>query len=116
MDTAKVRLRSPEHYDACGNLLVPGPARLVRGAYLLPQQRQYLDTMCCDCQGTWELDDEVRSTSRPETRAFTTARRARTRSAHRQGEIPGAAARGQRATARTPASKRPEPGSTACDA
>jgi len=74
MDTAKVRLRSPEHYDACGNLLVPGPARLVRGAYLLPQQRQHLDTMCCDCQGTWELDDEVRSTSRPETRAFTTAR------------------------------------------
>jgi hypothetical protein len=27
--------------------------------YLLPQQRQHLDTMCCDCQGTWELDDEV---------------------------------------------------------
>jgi hypothetical protein len=60
MDTAKVRLRNPEHYDAAGNLVVP-PDLLgwSEVPYLLSLQCQHLETICCDCRDEWELDYEV---------------------------------------------------------
>jgi hypothetical protein len=60
MDTAKVRLRNPEHYDAAGNLVVPSDLLgWSEVPYLLPLQCQHLETICCDCRGSWETDYEV---------------------------------------------------------
>jgi hypothetical protein len=60
MDSAKVRLRNPEHYDASENLVVP-PDLLswIEVPYLLPLQCEHVETMCRECQESWELDYEV---------------------------------------------------------